>query len=84
MFETYAFTSATLDCEPGDLLVLLTDGLIEVFDAQDRELGLDAVKALLAASSAQPLRTIADAIVAKARAHGKQLDDQTLLILRRL
>jgi hypothetical protein len=84
MFEDYAFTSASLVCEPDDLLVLLTDGLIEVFDARDRELGLDAIKTLLAASASRSLREIADAVVARARAHGKQLDDQTLLLIRRL
>ncbi len=84
MFEDYAFTSASLVCERGHLLVLLTDGLIEVFDARDRELGLDAIKTLLAASAGRPLREIADAVVAAARAHGKQLDDQTLLLVRRL
>jgi len=83
MFEDYSFTSAAIDCARGDLLALLTDGLIEVFDAADRELGLDAVKTLLAASAPLPLKDIADAIVAKARAHGTQIDDQTLLLIRR-
>ncbi len=83
MFETYRFRSAAIDCAPGDLLALLTDGLIEVFDAADRELGLDAVKALLAASAGRPLLEIAGRIVAKARAHGRQIDDQTLLLIRR-
>jgi sigma-B regulation protein RsbU (phosphoserine phosphatase) len=83
MFEDYRFTSAALDCAPGDLLALLTDGLIEVFDRLDRELGLDAIKALLASSADRPLREIADAIVSKARAHGAQLDDQTVLLVRR-
>jgi hypothetical protein len=84
MFEDRVFTSASLTCERGDLLALLTDGLIEVFDTHDRELGLDAIKTLLAGSSLRPLREIADAIVGRARAHGKQLDDQTLLLVRRL
>lgn len=83
MFEASAFTSATLACQPGDLLALLTDGLIEVFDAKDRELGLDAMKSLLASSAGRPLRDIADAIVAKARSHGRQLDDQTVLLIRK-
>jgi sigma-B regulation protein RsbU (phosphoserine phosphatase) len=82
MFDDYRFTSATLDCAPGDLLALITDGLTEVFDRQDRELGLDAVKALLAASGDRPLREIADALVAQAHAHGVQIDDQTLLLIR--
>jgi hypothetical protein len=57
--------------------------LIEVFDARDRELGLDAIKTLLGGSAGRPLSEIADAIVAKARAHGTQLDDQSLLLIRR-
>jgi len=83
VFEDYRFSSASIDCAPGDLLALITDGLTEVFDAADRELGLDAIKTLLASSAGRPLSEIADAIVAKARTHGAQLDDQTLLLIRR-
>ncbi|HEY2433742.1 MAG TPA: PP2C family protein-serine/threonine phosphatase [Vicinamibacterales bacterium] len=83
MFEDYAFSSLSIACAPGDLLALLTDGLIEVFDAHDRELGLAAMKTLLAASATLPLREVANAVVAKARAHGPQIDDQTLLLIRR-
>jgi sigma-B regulation protein RsbU (phosphoserine phosphatase) len=84
MFEDYRFTSATVSCAPGDLFALITDGLIEVFDAADRELGLEAVKTTLAAARGRPLREVADAVVAQARAHGRQLDDQSLLLVRRL
>jgi hypothetical protein len=83
MFEQYTFTSASIACARGELLALITDGLTEVFDRSDRELGIDAVKRLLAASAGRPLREIADAIVAQSRAHGAQLDDQTLLLIRR-
>jgi serine phosphatase RsbU (regulator of sigma subunit) len=83
MFEDRRFVSAPLELGPGELLALLTDGLTEVFDASDRELGLDAIKAVLTASGNRPLGEVADAIVAKARTHGKQLDDQTLLLVRR-
>jgi sigma-B regulation protein RsbU (phosphoserine phosphatase) len=84
MFEDYAFASAATDVAPGDLLALITDGLVEVFDAKDRELGLDAVKALLAGTAGRPLAEIADALRAAAHAHGKQLDDQSVLLIRRL
>ena len=83
MFERFDYHSAALDCAPGDLLVLITDGLTEVFDAGDHEFGMDGVKRVLAASASLPLREIADRIVAAARAHGAQLDDQTLLLIRR-
>jgi hypothetical protein len=84
MFEDFRFTSSTLACERGDVLALITDGLTEVFDSRDREFGMDAVKQLLAASAALPLAEIADRIVAAARAHGAQFDDQTLLLIRRV
>jgi hypothetical protein len=83
MFEDFRFTCSTLTCERGDLLALITDGLTEVFDARDEQFGMDAVKQLLASSAALPLAEIADRLVAAARLHGAQFDDQTLLLIRR-
>lgn len=81
MFETYPFTSATVDVRPGDVLALLTDGLIELFDREDREFGLAPTKSLLARAGGAPLQNTADSVVAAARDYGKQLDDQTLLLI---
>jgi serine phosphatase RsbU (regulator of sigma subunit) len=83
MFEDYRFVSSTLDCGRGDLLALITDGLTEVFDDADEQFGMEAVKAILARLSERPLTEISEAIVAAARAHGTQIDDQTLLLIRR-
>jgi hypothetical protein len=83
MFERFDYQSATLACAPGDLLVLITDGLTDVFDAADREFGLEAVKRILQESARLPLAEIADRVLAAARAHGVQIDDQTLLLIRR-
>jgi hypothetical protein len=83
MFDSYSFTASTVDARRGDLFVLLTDGLIEVFDKDDREFGLEQVKFLLAQTAGEPLRDIAGRLTAAARAHGTQLDDQTLLLIRK-
>ncbi len=83
MFDDYRFVASALDCAPGDLLALVTDGLTEVFDPADRELGLDGVKKVLAASATQPLDEIGRRLLAASRAHGPQLDDQTFLLIRR-
>ena len=83
MFGDYRFTSATLTCERGDVLALITDGLTEVFDAKDEQFGMDAVKAILGRLADRPLAEISREIVAAARAHGTQIDDQTLLLIRR-
>ncbi len=84
MFEQTTFEACVVDCLPGDLFALLTDGLIEVFDNQQQELGLDWAKGVLQSNSEQPLSVIGDRLLAGARAHGTQLDDQTILLIRRL
>ena len=81
----WKFGSATLDVQPGDLLALVTDGLFEVFDAQDRDFGLSGIKEVLASAASstdRPLAAIASQLLDRARAFGPQLDDQTLLLIR--
>jgi sigma-B regulation protein RsbU (phosphoserine phosphatase) len=82
MFDEATFTSRTVESRPGDLFAILTDGLVEVFDAQNRELGFDWAKAVIGESATAPLATIADRLISGARRHGTQLDDQTLLLIR--
>jgi serine phosphatase RsbU (regulator of sigma subunit) len=83
MFEEAAFTSTRVECREGDVLALLTDGLVEVFDSAGRELGLEWAKAALAAVADRSLREIAGHLLSGARNHGAQLDDQSLLLIRR-
>ena len=68
---------------PGDLFALLTDGLIEVFDRNGNELGFEWAKRVLRETGGQPLSSIADRLLNEARGFGAQLDDQTLLLIRR-
>jgi serine phosphatase RsbU (regulator of sigma subunit) len=82
-FEDTRFASATARCEPGDLLVVVTDGLVEVFDRADEEFGFERLKAHLAANRTRPLAAIASGLLERVRSHGPQLDDQTLLLIRR-
>jgi len=84
VIETHAFRSAPFECNPGDLVALVTDGLCEVFDRRDREFGLDGVKRVLRELGDRPLPEIRDTVLARVGAHGPQLDDQTLLLIRRV
>ncbi len=77
---TYSARSVVV--APGDVLAVITDGLIEVMDRQDRELGLEAIEAELAAGAADTLPALLERIVARAHRHGPQEDDQTLLLVR--
>ena len=83
MFADAAFEAQSAEWEPGDLLALVTDGLLEVFDTQDRELGMAGAREVLVAHHDRPLVEIADRLLASARGHGAQLDDQTVLLIRR-
>jgi serine phosphatase RsbU (regulator of sigma subunit) len=82
LFDDQDFSSVRVPFAAGDLFVLLTDGLTEVFDARDRELGLEPIKQIVRDGASRPLAALAESIVAAARRHGRQLDDQTLLIVR--
>lgn len=68
----------------GDLLILLTDGLTEVRDRAGEELGLDPFEALVLRDPQAPLSTLCERISFAARNHGSQVDDQTVLLVRRL
>jgi serine phosphatase RsbU (regulator of sigma subunit) len=84
MLDDSTFTSHTVESRPGDLFALLTDGLVEVFDAQQRELGFAWATEVLRTGGTAPLSAIADRLLAGARQHGPQLDDQTVLLIRHL
>jgi hypothetical protein len=83
MFAEATFASTRVECRNGDLLALLTDGLVEVVDTGNRELGFEWAKAALATVANRPLADIADHLLAGARNHGAQLDDQSILLIRR-
>jgi serine phosphatase RsbU (regulator of sigma subunit) len=78
----WAFTSTRLPFGPGDLLVLLTDGLFEVFDSADRDLGLSGVISVIDGARTLPLSAIVNGVFERARSFGPQLDDQTILLVR--
>ncbi|HEX4826208.1 MAG TPA: PP2C family protein-serine/threonine phosphatase [Candidatus Polarisedimenticolaceae bacterium] len=84
MLGEAAYTSAGVTCEPGDVFAIVTDGLTEIVDRRDRELGLPALKAVLQDRAGEPLASIAEALRARALAHGSQRDDQTVFLARRL
>jgi Stage II sporulation protein E (SpoIIE) len=80
--EVTTFRSAAVDVDPGDVLALVSDGLMEVFNRSDEEYGGDRLKQALAANAARPLKELFDAMLGGVRRHGSQIDDQSLLLVR--
>jgi serine phosphatase RsbU (regulator of sigma subunit) len=67
----------------GDLLIAVTDGILEASNESDDEFGLDRLQEVIANHATDSLPALADAILNAVRAFGKQIDDQTLLLIRR-
>ena len=82
MFEDRTFTAARVAPDPVDLIAIVTDGLTEVFDAADREFGMERLAEAIRVSATRPLGDIGRTVMQQARAHGAQADDQTLLLIR--
>ncbi|HSY03411.1 MAG TPA: SpoIIE family protein phosphatase [Acidobacteriaceae bacterium] len=78
-----AYISHSLQIEQGDLLAIVTDGILEAANAQEEEFGSDRIAALLLQMAGQDLGSMRDRIVSAAQAFGKQADDQTILLIRR-
>ncbi|HEX4605489.1 MAG TPA: PP2C family protein-serine/threonine phosphatase [Candidatus Angelobacter sp.] len=77
------FDDAQIDCEHGDVLAILTDGLTEAADLSGLELGMEPLKEVLLQAAANPLEEIGSELRNRALARGKQVDDQTILLVRR-
>jgi len=77
------FEVSEMSSGPGDVFVFLTDGMTEVVDDHDCDLGLEPLKSVLIQSAGAPLPEIASRLRQRALQHGKQTDDQTLLLIRR-
>ena len=78
------FTGEGIEVGKGDLLVVATDGVLEVSDRTDQEFGIERVESAITAEPRGSLEALAAKILKSARAFGQQIDDQTLLLIRRL
>ena len=76
------FATDRLECDPGDVLLLLTDGFTEVFDANAAELGMEPIKSALLEAADRPLGEIFERLRSVSLSFGKQDDDQTVLLVR--
>lgn len=76
------YCSARVSYVTRDLFLMVTDGITEVANENDEEFGLPRLKRLLTQSADRPLPEICDLILDEVNQHGRQRDDQSLLLLR--
>jgi len=80
------FPSMTVDLDPGDRLVLYTDGVTEAEDMKDREYGEARLEAWLQANREETGRRLIDGVIAEVLEHcgaARPRDDMTLMCLGR-
>lgn len=84
------FPASRLGMSAGDIVVIATDGILEVnaraLSARSKdgaEFGIEALEALVASNAQLPLPELAATILRTVRSFGRQVDDQTLLLVRR-
>jgi phosphoserine phosphatase len=74
------------DIEPGDMLVLLSDGIYEYHDAQGEQFGEERVEALVREHHEKPMAELAKLLLEAVRqfaAGAPQEDDMTIVLVRR-
>jgi phosphoserine phosphatase RsbU/P len=62
----------------------LSDGLTEAANEKEEEYGLERVKQQLKEHSKDSLKVICETLLAEVRRFGKQMDDQSVLLVKRL
>jgi len=83
MLRRSGWQSVTRQLEPGDALLLFSDGLLEAHSPDGEELGVDRIACAFTRAANRSPREIVDAVLADAADHAFD-DDVTVMAIRRL
>jgi len=81
-----AYSAGTLQLQPGDILVLYSDGVTEARDSADEEFGEARLMEFLTESSAMRPEEMVEALIQRVHdfsSRGKPSDDVTVVVMRR-
>jgi serine phosphatase RsbU (regulator of sigma subunit) len=85
MFRDSTYQRSSDRVAPGDLLVLFTDGLVELRNPQDEFFGLEGIRRAVVRSRTLPLPELAGAVLGQAASFSESRppdDDLTLFLMR--
>ncbi len=78
------FASTEIRTEPGEVFALYTDGFIETANRTGEEFGLARFQAEFQKHGGEPLEAIYLSLQESVARHGRQFDDQSLLLIRKI
>lgn len=85
MLDDIPMEKADVELQPGDILVLYTDGMLEAVNQNHEEFGEERMKGLLTQYSGLPVQSICKNMIGDVKDFQKgmeQFDDMTMLILK--
>ncbi len=85
MFSNVSYDELTLATEPGDVVIFISDGILDAENAEGEMYGQERLASLLCSRREKPAQEIADAILADvSRFQGEQerFDDETVIVLK--
>jgi sigma-B regulation protein RsbU (phosphoserine phosphatase) len=85
--EDFPYEEETVELQPGDCLVMYSDGITEAVNPDDVQFGEEGLFRVVNTSTHAPASAIIDTIVSAVRAHAgtaPQADDMTLVVIKRL
>jgi sigma-B regulation protein RsbU (phosphoserine phosphatase) len=85
LFPSVTYDEISVPTEPGDVVIFISDGILDAEDAQGEMYGQDRLNALLCGHRELPAQEIADAILADVAIFlGQQdhFDDETVIVLK--
>jgi sigma-B regulation protein RsbU (phosphoserine phosphatase) len=85
LFPDVTYDELTVATEPGDVIVFVSDGILDAENAESEMYGQERLASLLCSHREQPAQQIADSILADvSRFQGEQerFDDETIIVLK--
>lgn len=77
------YTRGFAKLDPGDLLCLYSDGIVEAHDTNDREFGLDRLQKIVKANRMKSAEEIGREVLARVKKFGREgEDDRTIVIVK--
>ena len=85
--DDFCYGEKTLQFDPGDVLLIYSDGITESIDANEEEFGEQKLSEILQKNASESTARLIEKIVSAVHAHAgesPQADDMTILIIRRV